>query len=202
MIPAYDRKYLERIRFLVGRLFDIAINDIGIKLDDFWIILTSSELIKKIECADPSIIGKSGIELMKELIGYDFEYKVRLGGSKEYWLGWALAYYVWNKNVTYQSVTTYIDVFDVELLYSPYHEMDIRSFCEKLDELTGNNINKLKKRREEMGYSQKKLAEITEIPIRTIQQYEQGQKDINKASGLYLLKIKQALMCRIEDIME
>lgn len=35
-----------------------------------------------------------------------------------------------------------------------------------------------------------------------IQQYEQRAKDINKAAGMNLLTLSQALGCRVEDLME
>lgn len=35
-----------------------------------------------------------------------------------------------------------------------------------------------------------------------IQQYEQGAKDINKATGTNLLALARTLGCRMEDLME
>lgn len=53
-----------------------------------------------------------------------------------------------------------------------------------------------------MGYTQKELAEAIDIPIKTIQQYEQGVKNINKASGENLIKLSKQLCCRPEQLME
>lgn len=52
------------------------------------------------------------------------------------------------------------------------------------------------------GYTQKELALLTDIPIRTLQQYEQRQKNINKASGEYLYAISKVLGCEIKELME
>ena len=52
------------------------------------------------------------------------------------------------------------------------------------------------------GFSQKELAELTSIPIRTIQQYEQKQKNINNAQTNYVLALSQALSCSPKDILE
>lgn len=49
-----------------------------------------------------------------------------------------------------------------------------------------NDQNKIK------SYS-KKLSEISGVPVRTIQQYEQRQKNINKAQTEYLVMISKAL---------
>lgn len=73
-------------------------------------------------------------------------------------------------------------------LYSPYHEMDIRQFVDKMNELVGLN--------------QRELAELSGVPLRTIQQYEQRQKDINKAQAQYLVMLAQVLCCDMRDLME
>ena len=52
------------------------------------------------------------------------------------------------------------------------------------------------------GLSQKELANMTSIPIRTIQQYEQKQKNINNAQANYVLSLAQALSCSPKDILE
>jgi transcriptional regulator with XRE-family HTH domain len=50
--------------------------------------------------------------------------------------------------------------------------------------------------------TQKELANASNIPLRTLQQYEQRQKDINKAQGIYLYQLSKVLYCDIEDLME
>ena len=46
------------------------------------------------------------------------------------------------------------------------------------------------------------LAELSGIPLRTIQQYEQRQKNINKAQIEYLLSLSKTLCCNIEALLE
>ena len=60
----------------------------------------------------------------------------------------------------------------------------------------------LKKIRQHSGLSQSDLALQTGIPLKTIQQYEQGRKDINKAQAEYIIKLSRALCCRPEDLLE
>ena len=50
--------------------------------------------------------------------------------------------------------------------------------------------------------SQSELARQAEIPVRTIQQYEQRQKDINRAHGETLMRLARVLHCSIDDLME
>lgn len=63
-------------------------------------------------------------------------------------------------------------------------------------------MSKLKTIRESKEFSQSKLAEISGVNLRTLQYYEQGYKDINKAQGITLLKIARSLDCTIEDLLE
>lgn len=60
----------------------------------------------------------------------------------------------------------------------------------------------LKDIREKADLSQAQLAESSGSSIRMIQYYEQGVRDINKAQGITLYKIAQALNCKIEDLLE
>ena len=48
----------------------------------------------------------------------------------------------------------------------------------------------------------RKLAEASGVPLRTIQQYEQRQKSINKAQAQYLIMLARALYCNAEDLIE
>lgn len=63
-------------------------------------------------------------------------------------------------------------------------------------------MNNLKILRENAGLSQGKLSELSGISVRTIQHYEQGSRDINKAQGITLLTLANFLNCTIEDLLE
>lgn len=61
---------------------------------------------------------------------------------------------------------------------------------------------KIKTVREERGLSQAELAKLADVSVRTLQAYEQGTKDINKAEVLRVYRIAKALKCKIEDLIE
>lgn len=63
-------------------------------------------------------------------------------------------------------------------------------------------MSNLKDLRLKKGLSQSKLAQQAEVSIRAIQEYEQGNRDINKAQAFTLLKLANILDCNIEDLME
>ena len=60
----------------------------------------------------------------------------------------------------------------------------------------------LKEYRTKSGMSQSQLAEASGVNVRMIQYYEEGVKDINKASGEALYKLSRALGCKMEDLLE
>lgn len=60
---------------------------------------------------------------------------------------------------------------------------------------------KLKKRRKECGLRQADLSELSGVSVRTIQHYEQGTKDLNKAAAISVKKLADALGCRIDDLL-
>lgn len=124
--------------------------------------------------------------------------------SSEYWCGWALAYFQWYTNLSFIQINKYIPINEILSFYSPYHEMDITHFCDKMIELYNErkNYSNLKNYRLLAGLSQKELASITEIPIRTIQQYEQKQKNINVAKTETVLKLAKALNSSVENLIE
>lgn len=63
-------------------------------------------------------------------------------------------------------------------------------------------MSNLKYMREYRGMTQNKLSEISGVSLRTLQDYEQGRKDINGVRGITLYKLAQALECKIEDLLE
>ena len=54
---------------------------------------------------------------------------------------------------------------------------------------------RLKQMRLRNGLSQRELSEASKVPLRTIQQYEQRQKNINKAGAEYVIDLASALNC-------
>lgn len=56
--------------------------------------------------------------------------------------------------------------------------------------------------RRAIDISQSELAKRSGVSIRTIQALEIGARDIDKASVVTVLKLAQALGCKIEDIIE
>lgn len=58
----------------------------------------------------------------------------------------------------------------------------------------------LKALRDGRGLSQQKLAEMTGLSVRVLQNYEQGVRDLNGAKLVTLLKLCNALGCNLFDL--
>ena len=52
------------------------------------------------------------------------------------------------------------------------------------------------------GLSQSRLAEASGVPLRTLQQYEQRQKDLAKANFEYIMRLSSVLNCEPADLLD
>lgn len=208
MMNAYDRSYLERARISLGRMLDYAVYDLKYDLDVFWNMFLSSPVSKQFERGEASVLaGQSGVELALIVSGKEKDYATPVFSeerSAEYWLGWAFAYYQWKTCLHFSQITEFVPINEILRMYFPYHEMDIRQFCDRLTEIYTERKQQtnLKRKRLAAGLSQSQIAKITGIPVRTIQQYEQGQKDINKARAGYVIALSRALYCDPQLLLE
>ena len=211
MIRAYHKVYLEKARTNLGRMLDFATYDLGYDPGEFFDLFMISGLAERFGKGEFTLtVGMSGVELayrVLELTQHHVEFpkpRYTADRSPEYWAGWALAYYQWETAMRFEDILEYITIDDMIRLYSPYHEMDIRHFCDRMNELyrEANPETRLKQLRQRAGFSQSELAEASGVPVRTIQQYEQRQKSINKAQAEYLMMLARALNCSTEDLIE
>lgn len=60
----------------------------------------------------------------------------------------------------------------------------------------------LKDLRNKSGLSQSQLAEKSGVNLRMVQKYENGERNIRKASGETLQKLATTLGCQMEDLMK
>ena len=211
MIHAYDKVYLEKAQTALGRMLDFAVRDLNYDLRSFFDLFISSGIAARFERGDLTVIvGMSGVELCYLVLEKANQTVNRIkprytvNRSPQYWTGWALAYYQWYTAFQFRQIIQCIPINEILNLYTPYHEMDIRQFCNKMNELyaAAHPDTNLKTLRVKSGLSQRELSEISGVPLRTIQQYEQRQKNINKAQAEYLIMLAQALCCKPDDLLE
>lgn len=210
MICAYNELYLERARYVLAVMFDYAVNFLKIEGDNYYQMFAGSFACRQFECGNPSYVaGMSGIELAHTVLGeVGMEKEIKeyqsLQRSPEYWAGWAIGYYQWEEDERFAFISQLLAFEDIVRMYKKYHELDIRQFCDRLNRMKEEKQleTKLKTIRRLAGYSQSMLALKSGVPLRTIQQYEQRQKNINKAQAEAVLSLARTLGCKSKDLME
>ena len=209
---AYSSLYVLDGQEKLGGMLDFAVNGYGIELANFYRMFLDCPLSICFEAGDPAVIaGRSGEELALDVLernGYELPkrtcWQKAYQASAEYWTGWALAFYQWASGTTFKRIDAWVSIEELRALYDPYHEMDPRHFCDYLDELAQirQPQTQLALRRLAAGLSQNQLASASGVPKRTLQQYEQRQKDVNHARADYVCALARCLCCSPADLLE
>lgn len=168
------------------------------------------------------VLSRSGMEYERHLQ----RHTIALSG--EYYCGYALAHLQWELGVGFEDILSSLNISDLPGLYrerknslleklpwnasetdktnaleslaSEYTDSVLQMFSAGMKE--SGKVSRLKKMRMKNGLSQSQLAGAAGVPLRTIQQYEQGQKDINKARAEYLIRLSSALRCEPSSLLQ
>jgi len=208
MIHAYNKNYLEFFQTNLAVFFDYSINYLNIPIENVWDIFINSNEAKQIENGNPTyLVGISGIELANQLFlnrnetGKKYFSIIR---TKEYWVGWSLAYYQWFTSYQFKEINEFINIENYQSLYYPFHEMDLLSLYDKLESFRKEKFKEtnLKRIRMKLGITQKELSIESNIPLRSIQEYEQNRKSINNAKSIYIISLSKVLCCEPIELIE
>lgn len=211
MIHAYHEILLRKAKIKVGDMFDFAVNEFGIDGEDFATMFAGSSIAYRLEVGEPKYLaGMSGIELallvIEEKTGIvpvadDVEHLYR---TPHHWCGWAICHYQWISGLSYKEILEIAPYPDLMHMYRTLHEADISKFIDVMERKRSSIFaeTNLKRIRSAYGCSQSELAQKSGVSLRSIQMYEQRNKDINKAQSAFLLGIARTLGCRIEDLLE
>ena len=211
MTHAYQEIYLSNAQSMLGDAFDYGINACHIPGSSFVKLFAASTISKRLENGEPSYLsGKSGIEVAREILAEttgkvpDAAPQEHFDRSREYWIGWAVAYYQWFSGRSYSDIFQVVTFEELQKMYDPLHEADITKFADILDARMREFFadTSLKRIRTAYGCTQAELAKRSGVSLRSIQMYEQRNKDINKASAETLLRLSRALGRTMEDLME
>ncbi len=211
MTRAYQEIYLSKAQSSLGDAFDYAINTCHIPGADFIKLFSASSVSRRMENGEPAYLaGKSGIEIAVDVVlestgkQLNSEPQEHLGRSREYWIGWAVCYYQWFSARSYRDIFNVLSYEDLTNMYYTLHEADITKFVDIADEKMREHFKdtNLKRIRSSYGCTQAELAKRSGVTLRSIQMYEQRNKDINKASADALYRISKVLGCSIESLLE
>lgn len=199
---------LENSMDTLGTMFDFAVNTCKINGDDYWNMFVCSGIAEQFEQKNPKYVaGKSGEEIVYDVVnsvGISIkditEDQATFGRSAEYWVGWALAQYQSETNTSYKVIHQLVGFSDLTGMYKTLHEAPIEKFIDILENRKKLSPTNLRLQRERMGLSQSQLANLSGVNLKTIQAFEQRQKDIKSAKFDTLQKLSSTLGCEIADL--
>ena len=211
MMRAYKETYLNDAADIFGSMMDYAVNDCGLDGDQYLHMFIVSGLAQRFERGVPKVVaGMSGVDLATKAISSITDKAPTTKPSQlncrtpEYWGGWALAQYQWYSARSFATIQRFLPFSDIINMYPTLHEADITKFCSVADEIYSQKYpqTNLKRIREASRFSQARLSSEAKVSLRSIQMYEQRNKDVNKAQAITLVKIARALGCDVEDLLE
>lgn len=212
MIRAYDEVYLSDAMNTLGEFFDYAVNDHGAEGDEIADLFCMSELARSFGRGEPwAVAGLCGCELFVRLsreFGYSVEGLVapcaRMGKTREYWLGWIAAYVQWRLDVPFDRLFSAVPYDELLAMYDPWHEASeervAKLVAERIEQARGET--RFAAMRKRLGLSQRELAHRSGVSLRSIQMYEQRNKDINRAQACSVAALSRVLHCTMEDLLE
>ena len=106
--------------------------------------------------------------------------------------------------MSFKEITEVIKMSEIKKLYPMLHEASEFKFVDTINAIARrkHSETKLRALRKIYGYTQKELSIRSGINLRIIQEYDDREMDINKASGSTLLALSKVLGCHIEDLLE
>lgn len=203
MIHAYNEYYLYMAQCKLASMFELAVYQENLTVDDFGEKFINSPLSKAFEEANPIYLaGKSANELLGLVLNKQIEEtEQNMIASPEYWVGWVLAYTQWYTCKTFNEIISAYPCSKLLLNYFPYHEMDVTEIV-KLIQSRLSTESSLKQLRKKRKLSQSELSKISGVSLRAIKAYEQGKLDISKAQGETLYKLAKTLDCSMEYLIK
>lgn len=215
-VTAYPQNRLAAMQELLSEILDAAVYELHLDATEFYDTFAVSDLAHRIEKGDlrlldelKTIHGGSYKALAGTIMpGRDRQVgqvPIRYsGGSPEHWAGSMLAYFQWQSCITFAEINKYLSIEYVKGMYDEYKARTPQDFAATISYLFkgAKRDTNLASIRRGAGMSQKQLAEAADIPVRTIQQYEQRQKNINKAQAEYIFRMARVLGCKMDDLLE
>lgn len=201
MIRAYNEIYVDDAMHTLAEVFDYVVGnrDVDMLAEDF----VMSGVAAQFERGNPHYINMPSHALFFEITKeYPSPKKCDFEKSPEYWCGFVLAYYQWYTGLKFEEILRRLQASKILKMYHPLHEASLRKFVDVANVIVMQKDTNLSRIRKTANLSQRKLAEYSNVSLRSIQLYEQRRLDINTAAAFKLLRISKVLGCYIEDLLE
>ena len=210
MICAYDESYIVGAQRILGDMYDYAVNKMKYSLSEFQKLFLVSPISREFAKGNPMYVaGMNGCEVAKCVIEDCTGHRpvladeMEMDKSPEYWIGWSLAYYQWERDISFKEIEAACPVEEMYGMYKTLHEADISLFIDVVDEKMSKYKmeSSLRRLRRYAEMTQKYLAETSDVPLRQIQLFEQGQRDIKKCQAQTVKQLAKTMKCSIEDLL-
>ncbi len=207
LIKQYDISYLDDVAQNLGFMLEHS-NVYKFSPTYIWERFIVSKVAIEIQRGNPTyLVGHSGHELLREIVDINGDLTNQtdcVQRSDLYWAGYALAHLQYETSLSFFKLNGFIPIDKVINLYPSFHKFDITKFIDYAKALIKeqHTSTNLKLIRNASGLSQKELAKMAKVDLRSIQMYEQRKNDINKAQAQTLYNISKILGCKMEDLLE
>lgn len=212
----YDERYLKTATNALGKAFDFAEKHLPGGMSHFYDLFCTSAISRTFDGPDAHPqVSDSGIELVLavcednniESLETMLSSERRLSKDvrdRARWCGEVLALHQWMIGASFRAISLHLSADDLMSLYAQNRAVTPLMASRALEEIYLRTAvsTRLRTFRSVAGLTQAALAESSGVSLRAIQQYEQRQKDINRAHALSVWRLAQTLGCKVEDLLE
>ncbi len=210
MNVAYNQNYLHDAITNLGEMTEYAHYACSADLDSIFILFVVSGYANRFQVGDPWVLsGMSGTELYMAIMdkcGMGLnpypDPMIRYDTDFYYWIGYILAYTQWLSGQTFKSITDTVKTEDFMRMYPALHTVSEDRAAEEILKLSRDRtmVSRLQEYRKRLGLTQAELAAKSGVNLRTLQQYEVGDKDISKAAAGSVISLAKVLHCEPESL--
>lgn len=180
--------------------------------DRFLHMFVISGYAERYEAGDPCIVsGLSGTELHHKVLEAcglgrsDWSEPLTvITNERAFHTGELLGYYQQRSGLPFSDIISHIPYARLLSMYDEIKDMEYKDASviidRKIDERR-SAATKLQAHRKRLGLSQKALSIASGVNIRTLQQYEIGDKDISRAAAGKVISLSHALHCNPRNIL-
>ncbi|MBO4905101.1 MAG: helix-turn-helix transcriptional regulator [Lachnospiraceae bacterium] len=209
MSYAYNETYLFDAQRNLGEMTEYAHYACDAEIDHVFKCFVISGFADRFGRGDPRVVaGMSGTELyisVMEKCGVSRKWPdalVRYDADAYYWTGYILALFQWRAGLAFRHIFSVIKSEDLFRMFPALHTVSDDRAVDSIEDMYRERTltSRLQVYRKLAGLTQAGLAEASGVNLRTLQQYEIGDKDIRKASVDKVISLAKVLHCRPEDM--
>lgn len=205
--------YLDDAMRCIGELlFHASAASDGLSEDSILKMFIVSGYASRFEAGDPVLIsGMSGAELFYSIMEKCGEYRflrcnpgMIKDNDERYYTGRLLACYQRTTRLPFSEILSAVSCARLIALFPELSKLPLNEALVMIDDMIlsrRSSATRLQACRKRLGLSQKELAAYSGVNIRTLQQYETGDKDINRAAADKVTALSRTLYCSPCDLL-